>query len=141
MIKKKKYKSCPICNTELGYEDYFLLDQLEDSPDQYDYEVWCPQCQFNLQRWEEGWDGIGLYEPSVDLSRIKEYLDRNQLAVITKKLARNPEQYSRWKKEFIKIKRPGDKIGRYISNIDGKTSLAVIRNNSIIATFRTNTNL
>ncbi|MDJ0842462.1 MAG: hypothetical protein QNK37_38525 [Acidobacteriota bacterium] len=68
-------------------------------------------------------------------------MDDDQLTGITQKLRRYPNLYSRWNKEFLNLKQPNDKVGRYFYEGLGKTALALVRDGVTIATFTAFSNL
>ena len=105
------------------------------------FEVKCPQCLIFLRRDVTGSDDTGWETPNVPFESIKEFLDDDQLTAITQKLRQYPSLYSRWSREFIKLKQPNDKVGRYCSEATGKTALALVRDEVTIATFSATSNL
>lgn len=101
------------------------------------FVIWCPQCQIKLTRLTRGREETEWQTPQIDNTAIIEYLDDKQLDEVTKKLSRYPALSKRWEEEFLAIKRQSDVVGRYENSGEGNTALAVLRENIVMATFET----
>ncbi len=136
-----KKATCPICLRHLGDGKWIGHANYKDRAHIHIYEAWCPDCHIQLRRSIAGREDSGWTGPSEDVSRIQEYLDEEALAAVSTKLSRYPALFARWEREFVGVRRPSDKIARYVSEHDERTALAVIRGNVVITTFSTLTSL
>ena len=136
-----KRAKCPICSHKIGAGKWSGHENVKDGPHIHMFEALCPECHVKLSRKIAGRNDSGWTLPAVDISSIKEYLDNEEITVVSKRLSRYPALFARWNKEFLEVHRPGDRVGRYVSKYNQKTALAVVRDHVVVATFAAFSNL
>ena len=132
--------SCPICGGSITKETWVGHVNTGEQAHGHFYKAFCESCQIVLERKIIGKQDTGWFSSSVDKQDIVAELSYEEIAQVTKILAKYPNLLTQWQ-EFIAQKREADVVCRFKQEDSQYTGLTIKRGNHLIGRFSVFRNL
>lgn len=132
-------KTCPHCNQNVSYKKSFAHNRAVDIQRKFKTEIitykgWCSNCQIELLKKVEGSKESKWYSAKLDLDELAPAISESEIKQIERKLSRYVKKHFRWK-TFLTYKKPNDTLHRLLYPNGVQKSIAIVRNDMIIAEY------
>lgn len=121
-------RPCPLCRTDLGEGDAFSSAKMRNGPNQYMFQIFCPNCKVHLIRRSQGKNQTAWLLPEIEPSEVVRIVDEETMTAIEKKFQNYPKMREKFQKYILDVYKEGDLMGLTESGV-----FVLVRKERVIA--------